>query len=129
MGIWTPQQRAAFGLRLAKARNDRGMTQDEVAAACDDWGVSGKGTVSAWEKGRTMPSAMQVAILAAEYRVSVEWLVTGADPWPFGAEAPRADVAALPQDLMLQAKGMLRALIAQAGQAEGQPSKRKSAGA
>jgi transcriptional regulator with XRE-family HTH domain len=111
MDVWTMHERKQFGERLAMARDQAKMTQTEVAAIFD----IKKAAVSAWEKGRNMPTIDRVAVLAAEFKVSAEWLITGAEAvWPFGPDVPPAELAALPPDLKQQAVGALRVLMLQA---------------
>ena len=111
MDVWTTHERKQFGERLATARDNAKMTQTEVAAIFD----IKKAAVSAWERGRNMPTVDRIAVLAAEFKVSVDWLVTGNQAaWPLGAEVLPAEVAALPDDLKQQAVGALRVLLLQA---------------
>lgn len=104
-------ERKLFGERLAAARDNAKMTQTDVAAIFD----IKKAAVSAWERGRNMPTVDRIAVLAAEFKVSVDWLVTGNPAaWPLGAEVSPAEIAALPDDLKQQAVGALRVLLLQA---------------
>lgn len=59
--------------RLRAARAAAGLTQEQVGRAL---GVSAQ-TIANWEHGRTSPSTADVARLAALYRVSCDWLLTG----------------------------------------------------
>jgi transcriptional regulator with XRE-family HTH domain len=78
MEEWDSKMREAMGQRLAQARKARGLTQTQVGTLF----ASEKARVSAWEKGKNMPSAEQVARMADEYGVSVEWLILGSTPLP-----------------------------------------------
>lgn len=111
MDIWTVDERKKFGKRLAEARDRAKMTQTDVA---DIFEIK-KAAVSAWERGRNMPTVDRVAVMAAEFKVSVEWLITGAESaWPFGPDVAPDELAALPPDLKQQAVGALRVLMLQA---------------
>ena len=63
--------RIGFGQRMAAARTLRGLTQDEVG---EHFGT-GKGTISAWEKGRADPSSFKLAVLCKLYGVSADSLL------------------------------------------------------
>lgn len=80
----TPIRKKALGDRLRAARRHCALSQDEVA---DLLGVK-RQTVSAWETGVTVPTAFQVADLAAAYCASAHQLL-------FGAHFQRVDVKAL----------------------------------
>lgn len=64
----------------------------------------------------------------------VGWMDTDPDldaqAWPFGPDISAADVAALPRELLAEARGMLKLLLAQSagarGFAESEPSKPQS---
>uniref|UniRef100_C5CJM4 Transcriptional regulator, XRE family n=1 Tax=Variovorax paradoxus (strain S110) TaxID=543728 RepID=C5CJM4_VARPS len=58
-------------MRLASARDGKGMTQDQVA---ERFGVN-KATVSAWETGRGVPDALRLRALAKLYDVSADSLL------------------------------------------------------
>jgi transcriptional regulator with XRE-family HTH domain len=50
--------RIAFGVRLARLRGEAGLTQEQLGKGLDvDGSDIGKGAISAWEVGRTIPSA------------------------------------------------------------------------
>lgn len=70
----TPIRRKALGDRLRVARRRCELSQDEVAELL---GVK-RQTVSAWETGVTVPTAFQVADLAAAYCASAHHLLFGA---------------------------------------------------
>lgn len=80
----TPIRKKALGDRLRAARRRCALSQDEVAELL---GVK-RQTVSAWETGVTVPTAFQVADLAAAYCASAHHLL-------FGAHYERVDVKAL----------------------------------
>ena len=85
MDAWTDEDRRAFGARLAEARKRRGLSQVDVAAALD---LKTKQAVSHWEVGRNTPSAEQLAMLSAEYKVSVSSLLLGAVQLPAQSAMP-----------------------------------------
>lgn len=60
--------------RLAAARKERNMTQREVA---DRLNVSFQ-AVSLWERGETSPDIDKLVEIASIYRVTTDWLLTGA---------------------------------------------------
>ena len=64
---------AGFAERLRAARAAADLTQIAVSAAL---GYT-PATIANWEHGRTEPSATDLARLAALYRVSLDWLLTG----------------------------------------------------
>lgn len=80
----TPIRKKALGDRLRAARHRCALSQDEVAELL---GVK-RQTVSAWETGVTVPTAFQVADMAAAYCASAHHLL-------FGAHYQRVDVKAL----------------------------------
>lgn len=67
---------AQFAARLLGLREERGQTRAEVA---EKSGLSSD-QVRFWEMGRSNPTLQDLAKLAAHYRVSVHWLLTGAGP-------------------------------------------------
>jgi len=67
-----------FAERLRAARAAADMTQGNVASAL---GYTPQ-TVANWERDRTEPCATDLARLAAVYRVSADWLLTGAARMP-----------------------------------------------
>lgn len=115
MDAWTDDDRKAFGSRLAEARKRKGLSQVDVAAAL---GLNTKQAVSHWEVGRNTPSAEQLAMMASEYGASVEALLGGAAVWPFGPDIPASAVMMLPPELLAEARGMLKLLLAQSAKAE-----------
>ncbi|MCD7819063.1 MAG: helix-turn-helix domain-containing protein [Lachnospiraceae bacterium] len=62
-----------FAERLAAARRQNGMTQNEVA---ERLGVSFQ-AVSLWERGETSPDIEKLVELASVFQVSADWLLTG----------------------------------------------------
>lgn len=62
--------REKTGNRIQKARKEAGMTQHELAAACE----FSRGRLSNWEGGTRMPSAQEVHKLATVLKVSPAWL-------------------------------------------------------
>jgi transcriptional regulator with XRE-family HTH domain len=73
---WTQQDREEFGRRLQLARLALDMTQASVMKQLE-MGEDKKGTLSAWEVGRTMPTAETVARLADLYQISADFLLFG----------------------------------------------------
>ncbi len=73
MDAWGKNEKVAFGLRLHDARERKGLSQPDVAALFDIT----KQAVSAWEKGRNLPTVEQLARLAREFETSADWLVFG----------------------------------------------------
>lgn len=69
----TTQFRAAVGQRLRKARDQAGLTQEQVSAKLGD-GFS-TASLYRWENGKEMPSLDKAATLASLYDVSLDWLV------------------------------------------------------
>nr|DAW42952.1 MAG TPA: Repressor protein CI [Caudoviricetes sp.] len=63
--------------RIKEAREKRGITQKYVALTL---GVKAP-SVSAWETGKTLPSAENLAALSELYGVSIDYLM-GKDPSP-----------------------------------------------
>lgn len=80
----TPIRKTALGDRLRAARRNCELSQDDVAELL---GVK-RQTVSAWETGLTVPTAFQVADLAAAYCASAHQLL-------FGVHYERLNVKAL----------------------------------
>ena len=62
-----------FSERLAMARKNSGMTQNDVAQQLE---VSFQ-AVSLWERGETAPEIDKLADLAQLYQVTLDWLLTG----------------------------------------------------
>lgn len=73
---WSVSEQQEFGERLKAARTSKGMTLADVGELFD----TSKQTVHAWEKGRNMPTAEHVAVMAATYGEPVEWLLYGRRP-------------------------------------------------
>ena len=62
--------------RLAQARKQAGLTQNQVAEALN---ISTQ-SVSAWECGNSMPDIEKLPELAALYQRTTDWLLTGKGP-------------------------------------------------
>ena len=62
--------------RLAEARKQAGLTQNQVAEALN---ISTQ-SVSAWECGNSMPDIEKLPELAALYQRTTDWLLTGKGP-------------------------------------------------
>lgn len=67
----TASARERLGLCLALARRRAGLHQDHVVAAL---GVT-RPTLSAWERGRTEPLALDLSHLADLYGITIDQLV------------------------------------------------------
>ena len=63
--------RRGLGMRLASARQNKGFTQQDIAARFS----LNKATVSAWETGRGIPDALTLRDLAKLYDVSADGLL------------------------------------------------------
>lgn len=59
-----------FPIKLKKARNDAGYTQEQVA----DYLKIKRSTLANYERGRTEPDIETIATLADFYQISVDWL-------------------------------------------------------
>jgi transcriptional regulator with XRE-family HTH domain len=68
-------EKLAIGARLRLAREQAGLSQGQVAAKLN----LHRPTVSEIEAGRRRVAADELAMLAKLYKVSVSWLVRGAD--------------------------------------------------
>lgn len=110
MECWSELERVAFGRRLADARQAKGLTQDDIAAIFD---IS-KQAVSHWERGRNQPTAEQLSILARELQVSADWLLSGRAAPNLPPELSPDRLASLPDDLLQQAIGAVRVVLAMA---------------
>lgn len=76
----------ALGQSLASARKEAGFTMDAAAKAL---GLSGKGAIDNFEKGRNVIDGIQLRQLARFYKISVDELVGHDHPqerWPFSDE-------------------------------------------
>lgn len=73
-----------FAERLRAARAAADMTQGTVASAL---GYTAQ-TIANWERDRTEPCATDLARLAALYRVTADWLLTGRARLPHRFEHP-----------------------------------------
>jgi transcriptional regulator with XRE-family HTH domain len=59
---------------LRQCRKDRGLKQDQVAAAL---GLKNKTLISRWERGRSVPSLITAACLSVLYKIPIDSLFTG----------------------------------------------------
>lgn len=72
----------SFGSRLAARRKAVGLTQEQLGEGlAADGGNVGKGAVSSWEVGRTVPSATQLPKICERLKCSADDLL--------GMSAPR----------------------------------------
>ncbi|MCW3793853.1 helix-turn-helix domain-containing protein [Paenibacillus sp. LS1] len=62
-----------LGERLATLRNTKNMTQDELAKSLK----IGKSTLGMYETNKREPDLNTIALLAAYFEVSIDWLITG----------------------------------------------------
>lgn len=62
-----------LGERLATLRNTKDMTQDELAKSLK----IGKSTLGMYETNKREPDLNTIALLAAYFEVSIDWLITG----------------------------------------------------
>lgn len=65
-----------FAYRLAEARKNCGMTQNQAAQALF---VSSQ-SISAWENGNTIPDTDRIPEIASLYGVTTDWLLSGKVP-------------------------------------------------
>ncbi|MBQ3301669.1 MAG: helix-turn-helix transcriptional regulator [Rudaea sp.] len=81
----------AFGERLRAARERAGMTQEQLGF---ELGV-GKGTVSAWELGRSEPPLARLLVMRKIFGVSLDALLSGetASAHPEGSRIFGTDTA------------------------------------
>lgn len=70
---WYGPDAATFGDRLSAAREQSGMSQDQLARRL---GVKLK-TVQAWENDMSEPRANRLNTVAGLLNVSIVWLITG----------------------------------------------------
>ena len=63
-----------FGERLKKVREGLGLDQKAFGVAI---GVAGRDTISRWERGIGFPSADILILLRQNYRINIDWLVSG----------------------------------------------------
>ena len=63
-----------FGERLKKVREGLGLDQKAFGVAI---GVAGRDTISRWERGLGFPSADILILLRQNYRINIDWLVSG----------------------------------------------------
>ena len=63
--------------KLIKLRQAAGMTQAELG---EKLSYSDK-TVSKWERGESMPDVYVMSQIAQIYDVTVDWLISGQEPW------------------------------------------------
>lgn len=93
--------RLGVGMRLAAAREDKKMTQDNIAKRFS----INKGTVSAWETGRGDPGIYRLKELAKLYDVSADALL-----WEDSLTRDAMKVAAQFDELNEKQKGVFYAI-------------------
>lgn len=90
---WFSDQTATFGDRLAAARDQMGLSQEDFARRI---GVKHK-TVRAWEDDVAEPRANKLQMMAGILNVSIVWLLTGQG---VGVDGPRdSEIAPEAQDV------------------------------
>ena len=106
---WFDPETTTFGDRLSGAREESGMSQEELAKRL---GVKLK-TLKSWEEDLSEPRANKLSMMAGMLNVSLSWLLTGEGEGPDGpdAMAPAADMPALLEELR-----DLHALVANAAE-------------
>lgn len=115
---WYGEETATFGDRLAGAREQAGLTPEQLAQRL---GVRLE-TLHAWEDDLKEPRANRLQMLAGMLNVSLTWLLTGRGeglPAPLDEQPVSEDVLALLSEM----RG-LREQIAQCGEKLGQLEKR-----
>ncbi|QGX97828.1 helix-turn-helix domain-containing protein [Roseovarius faecimaris] len=75
---WYDPEATTFGDRLSGAREEAGMTQQELAQRL---GVKIK-TLKAWEDDLSEPRANKLSMMAGMLNVSLSWLLTGEGEGP-----------------------------------------------
>ena len=73
-----------FGKRLRRLRKERGLTQDDIAAAI---GVS-RQIISRWERNEAVPKAGNLTALADTLGISADYLLHGKTNFPATPEIP-----------------------------------------
>ena len=63
-----------FGERLKKVREGLGLDQKAFGIAI---GVAGRDTISRWERGLGFPSADILIFMRQNYRINIDWLISG----------------------------------------------------
>ncbi|MFC3799695.1 helix-turn-helix domain-containing protein [Cohnella sp. GCM10012308] len=93
-----------FGKRLKLARQEKHMTQNDVAGAL---GVDFT-TISKYENNRSQPDNEILRELASIYEVSLDWLLTGIDKEQPSADPNRFVIQGVEQTLTEEEAGHLR---------------------
>jgi len=90
---WYDPEATTFGDRLSGAREESGMTQEDLARRL---GVKLK-TLRGWEEDQSEPRANKLSMLAGVLNVSLLWLLTGEGEGPEGPDEGELspDVAAM----------------------------------
>lgn len=98
---WFDPATTTFGDRLTGAREDAGMTQDQLARRL---GVKRK-SLERWENDHTFPRANHLSMLAGLLNVSIPWLLSGEGIGPSGPADP-VDADATLQDLLREVSAL-----------------------
>jgi len=115
---WYADDAATFGDRLAVAREQAGLKQDELAKRLGVKTV----TLQAWEQDTKEPRANRLQMLAGMLNISLSWLLTGQGEGPDGPldeEPLEADM-----NLLLTEMRGLRSEITQSAERLAQLEKR-----
>jgi len=115
---WFSEGTATFGDRVAGAREQAGMTQDQLARRL---GVKLK-TVQGWENDALEPRANKLQMLAGMLNVSIVWLLTGEGDGPDGPPPDRPASAEARQ--VMAELSRIRAQALALAQAVGQMERR-----
>lgn len=115
---WFSEGTATFGDRVAGAREQAGMTQEQLARRL---GVKLK-TVQGWENDAVEPRANKLQMMAGMLNVSIVWLLTGEGDGPDGPP-PERPASAVTRRLMADL-AQLRAQALALAQALGQMERR-----
>ena len=70
---WFPDAFAGIGARLRKAREDKGLSQYDVA---DHIGLN-RPQVSRYENGHNIPTVLVLSAITTYLEVPMDWVVTG----------------------------------------------------
>lgn len=74
-----------LGARIKQARESASLSQEEFGNRLAAFGhrAASKQTISSWETGRNIPSAIVLRDIARVCNVSTDSLTLGVDRWPF----------------------------------------------
>ena len=115
---WYSDDAATFGDRLAVAREQAKLSQDELAKRLGVKTV----TLEAWEQDLKEPRANRLQMLAGMLNISLSWLLTGKGEGPAGPVDD--DPLEADMNLLLTEMRGLRSEITQSGERLAQLEKR-----